>query len=130
MGSLAMWAAAAVGVVCRASQGAMATVNRWKRKAAALAQLAEDQRGKPEGDLARQKLLEIINNHPEAANYEPVRELAQRDITLGDVARMKRDGISTEGRWEGATFIEAYAAMVADYWQRIDAHEGRRYLEG
>ncbi|HUW11213.1 MAG TPA: hypothetical protein VM537_15895, partial [Anaerolineae bacterium] len=75
--------------------------NKWQRKARALARLAEDQRGKPEGDLAREKLLAILNKHPEAAQFEPVQQLIAQDITLKDIGWMKRHGVSVEGRWDG-----------------------------
>ena len=115
----------------------MTAENKWKRKAEALARLAEDQRGKPEGELAREKLLAIINKHPEAASYEPVVELARRDMTMRDVAQMMKDGISTAGKWEGdycggdynAQLKSAIAKMEGDYWQRIDTHKDRRYLQ-
>lgn len=100
----------------------MMASNRWKRKARALARLAEDQRGKPEGELARQKLLEIVNNHPEAAQYEPIVELARRDIEWifkgSHLVEMKRAGVDTDGKWEGANIRDAINAMVSDYKQR------------
>ncbi len=40
--------------------------NPWRRKAEALARLAADQKGKPEGDVAASKLAEILAKHPEA----------------------------------------------------------------
>lgn len=83
------------------------TQNRWQRKAESLARLADDQRGKPEGELARQKLLEIINRHPEAAQYGPIVELAKRDIewvmTGAHLMEFKRAGGDTSGKWEGET---------------------------
>jgi len=100
--------------------------NRWKRKAQALARLADDQRGKPEGELARQKLLEIINKHPEAAQYGPVVELARRDIewvmTGAHFAEMKRAGVDVDGKWEGATMEEVIKVMVNDYQNRYMDH--------
>ncbi len=93
--------------------------NKWKRKAHALARLAEDQRGTPEGDLAREKLAEILRKHPEAVEYEPIKTLAERDLTMADVAWMKRHGVSVEGSWTGKDFAEALHLMEEDYWQRI-----------
>ena len=87
--------------------------NRWKRKADALTRLAEDQRGKPEGELARQKLQEIIAKHPEAKDYGPVRDLLLRDLK----------GIDLEGSWTAATPQEAIAMVIADYRQRIAARD-------
>lgn len=104
------------------------TENRWKRKARALAKLAEDQRGKPEGDLARQKLLEIINKHPEAANYEPVKELVERDLTMKDIGWMKRHGVSTDGEWTGGNLNEAIALMIADYKSRMTRAKRKRLV--
>jgi hypothetical protein len=101
-------------------------VNKWQRKATALARLAEDQRGKPEGELARQKLLEIINRHPEAAQFEPVVELAKRDIewvmTGAHLMEFKRAGGDMSGEWEGATMEDAIKVMVADYQARYVDH--------
>jgi len=94
-------------------------MNRWKRKVRALTRLAEDQRGKPEGDLAREKLLQIINKYPGAAQYKPVVELAKKDLTMADIGWMKRHGISTDGSWTGGNLFEAIALMEADYKQRI-----------
>lgn len=98
------------------------TQTRWQRKAEALARLAEDQRGKPEGELARQKLLEIINKHPEAADYEPIIELARRDIdwvmTGTHLVEMKQADVSLDGKWEGDTMEGAIKAMVRDYQYR------------
>lgn len=105
------------------------TVNKWRRKADALARLAEDQRGKPEGDLARQKLQEIIANHPEAREYQPVKDLFARDLELKDVGMMHRMGISTEGSWSGRTIAEALAAMTRDYKSRIMAYWDRPRIE-
>jgi hypothetical protein len=92
---------------------------RWRSKIDALTRLAEDQRGKPEGDLARQKLIEIINKHPEAANYKPVQDLVERDLTMGDVDWMQRHGVPTQGSWTGRNLEEAIAMMEAEYKQRI-----------
>jgi hypothetical protein len=91
----------------------------WRRKAEALCRLAEDQRGKPEGELARQKLLEIINNHPDALKFKPVTDLAEKDLTMGDVAWMNRNGVSTEGEWAGRNLKEAIVIMSNDYRRRI-----------
>lgn len=102
--------------------------NRWRRKANALARLAEDQRGKPEGELARQKLQEIIANHPEAREYQPVNDLFARDLQLKDIGAMHRMGISTEGSWSGRTLGEALAAMSRDYKGRIAGYQGRPRL--
>lgn len=102
------------------------TQNRWQRKAEALARLAEDQRGKPEGELARQKLLEILNNHPEAAQYGPVVELARRDIEWvmkgTHLVEMKRAGVDTDGEWAAPTLAGAIKVMVADYQNRYMDH--------
>lgn len=94
-------------------------MNKWKRKVRALAKLADDQRGKPEGDVACQKLLEIINRHPEAAEYEPVVELVKKDITLADLGKIKRSGIGLDGEWTGVNLQAAIAMMLADYRERL-----------
>jgi len=41
------------------------TDDDWRRKVDALARLAKDQKGKPEGDVAAQKLRAIMDTHPE-----------------------------------------------------------------
>ena len=100
------------------------SVMGWKRKIDALLRLAEDQAGKPEGDLARQKLDAILAKHPEARDYEPVKK-----FMLKDVGRMKRMGINTGGSWTGGNMAEAIAMMIADYQRRIEEHErGQRAL--
>jgi hypothetical protein len=95
-------------------------MNRWKSKVQALIRLAEDQEGKPEGELAREKLRLILEKYPEARQYQPVRE-----FMLKDVGYMKRHGIPTEGSWTGGNLQEAIALMVADYRRRIAEHKGK-----
>ena len=95
--------------------------NKWQSKVDALIRLAEDQRGKPEGDLAREKLLLILQNHPEAVTYKPIVDLAWRDITTKDVVKMHRMGVSTDGSWTGATLQDALDKMMQDYYQRLVA---------
>ncbi len=94
--------------------------NQWKRKARKLAALAEDERGKPEGDLARQKLLEIINRHPEAAGYAPIVKLVARDITLDAVAQMHDDGVSTDDEWTAEDLLAATKVMEAGVRARAE----------
>lgn len=105
------------------------TPEDWRERARKLAALAEDQRGKPEGEVARRKLTALINRHPEAASFAEVQTLARRDITLADVGYMRRAGISTDGEWTAGTLAEAIERMTADYAARIDAHCAPR-LEG
>lgn len=93
-------------------------MNKWKRKAIALARLAEDQRGKPEGEVARQKLLQILNRYPQAREYEPIKV-----FTLRDIAWMRRRGISTAGKWTGTNFADAIRLMVEDYQQRMASYK-------
>ena len=95
--------------------------DRWKTKVDALIRLAEDQAGKPEGELAREKLAGILEKHPEAVQYQPLQDLAWRDITTRDVVAMHRAGISTDGSWTGATPAEAMFKMLDDYYQRMVA---------
>lgn len=71
----------------------------WREQARNLAELSEEQRGKPGGDVARRKLLSLVNKHPEAANLHEVQTLVQRDITMAEAAYICRNGISTEGSW-------------------------------
>ena len=89
-------------------------MNKWKRKVDALILLAEDQAGKPEGDLAREKLRLILDKHPEARQYAPVKQ-----FMVSDLARMRQAGISTDGSWTGRSLAEALALMTADYARRL-----------
>jgi hypothetical protein len=93
-------------------------VSHWKGKVQALIRLAEDQAGKPEGELAREKLRQILEKYPEARQYKPIRV-----FILKDIGYMRQHGISTEGSWTGANLQEAIALMVADYRQRIAERE-------
>jgi hypothetical protein len=86
--------------------------NRWKRKADALARLAEDQAGKPEGELAKEKLRKIIAKHPEAKEYPPIKNLSLR-------------GIDLTGSWSAGSPQEAVAMMFTDYRQRAAARAAR-----
>lgn len=95
--------------------------DRWQTKVDALIRLADDQKGKPEGDLAREKLLLILQNHPEAVSYQPIVDLAWRDITTKDVVKMHRMGIRTDGSWTGVNMQDAINKMMQDYHQRLVA---------
>ena len=99
------------------------SVARWKRKIDALLRLAEDQAGTPEGDVARQKLDEILAKHPEARDYEPVKQ-----FMLSDVGYMRRVGINTGGSWTGANMTEAIAMMIAEYQRRIEEHKRGQHV--
>ncbi len=93
----------------------------WRRKADSLLRLANDQAGKPEGELARAMLRRIIAKHPELTmGYEPLREFA-----MSDIGYMLRNGISTGGSWTGHNLKDAARLMVADYRQRIEAFKDR-----
>ncbi len=85
---------------------------------AKLTRLANDQRGKPEGDVARAKILKLIAKYPHLLKSKPMRELK-----LSDVAYMKRNGISTGGSWTGRNLREAIAMMIDEYRNRIDEHD-------
>ena len=89
-------------------------MNKWQRKVNALILLAEDQAGKPEGEVARQKLRLILDKYPEARQYEPVKQ-----FMMSDLARMKQAGISTNGSWTGRNLAEALSLMTTDYAQRL-----------
>lgn len=95
--------------------------NKWQSKVDALIRLAEDQKGKPEGDLAREKLLSILQKHPEAVTYKPIVDLAWRDLTTKDVVKMHRMGISTDGSWTGTNLQDALNKMMQDYYRRMVA---------
>lgn len=105
------------------------TKDRWQTKADALIRLADDQRGKPEGDVARAMLLKIINNHPESFAYQPLIDFAEREFTLGDLREMRQQNVSTDGRWTADTLDGAIKMMVADYKRRLGARRVKR-LEG
>ncbi len=87
--------------------------SKWQSKVDALIRLAEDQAGKPEGDLAREKLFQIVSKYPAVAKHAPV-----RDFMLKDLGRT------------GATPEEAIAQMVADYLRRMIEAEMMRSLWG
>lgn len=97
-------------------------MNRWKRKVQALARLAEDQRGKPEGELAREKMRQILARFPEAREYGPVRE-----FMMSDIGWMRYYGVSTDGSWTGVDLQEAMDMMIRDYQQRIECYKARPY---
>ncbi len=99
--------------------------NRWKQVADALARLARDQAGKPEGELARQKLAQIMARYPQARERPAVQAFMLRDL-----GRMRRLGVSTDGRWTGRNLEEAVALMAADYRQRLAEAEDRLRRRG
>lgn len=103
--------------------------DRWQPKVDALIRLAQDKGATDhERVVARLKLAEILENHPEAdqiAQYGPVRE-----FTFGDLRHMKTQGIPTTGHWEGTTLEDTLQKMVADYRRRIVEHEARPKLIG
>lgn len=109
---------------------ALDMMNRWKSKVDALIRLAKDQAGKPEGELAREKLRQILENYPQAAfQHEPLATYA-REFMGSDLMYMKRVGIPTTGRWQGRDIREAANMMVADYWDRIKRHREKPLLLG
>jgi hypothetical protein len=95
-------------------------MNSWKRKVQSLIRLAEDQAGKPEGELAREKLQKILARHPEAWDYEPVRRFTSKD--LSEMVKMR---VPLTGHWEGANIDEAINAMLAEYSQRLKETKSR-----
>jgi hypothetical protein len=74
------------------------TVNDWQRKADALARLAEDQKGKPEGEVAARKLKEIRDKHlgnktrvnSTLTELEKLRRAAQEVTDFADANRNRR----------------------------------------
>lgn len=112
-------------------------MNRWKRVAASLVRLAEDQCGKPEGDVARQKLQQILAKYPAARRQPEVLAFMQREIgetgrsypdfsevkegrmSMAEFFRMKRAGIDTEGSWTGRDFDDAVRKMEQELRQRM-----------
>ena len=94
-------------------------MDKWKRKVDALIRLAEDQAGKPEGEVARAKLRQILEKHPWAAQeHKPL-----EDFAVSDLGYMARVGISREGSWTAGNVAGAIALMIADYEQRIEKHK-------
>jgi hypothetical protein len=105
--------------------------DRWKSKVDALIRLADDQAGKPEGELAKAKLKQILALYPEAAKeHAPFEQYAWRIFTLGDLKFMKQWDISIGGSWTGRNLQEAIATMIVDFWQRIDRWQQPMYLLG
>ena len=106
-------------------------MNRWQSKVDALIRLAEDQKGKPEGELAREKLRQILEKYPEAAQaHQPLHEFAEREFTAADLGYMMRQGISIDGRWTGRNLQDAILRMVAEYRVRIDRFKNQPALLG
>ena len=56
----------------------------WKARLAHLCQRADELRNKPEGEITRQQIIEIMNRHPEAATMDCAIELGLRDIEFTD----------------------------------------------
>ena len=82
-----------------------------------LKRLAEDQRGKPEGEAALRKIRELIEKYPETRSaLKPYWEFTGHDFVF-----LKRHGINTDGVWEGRDFHEAI--------RRMQEHYCRLYLE-
>ena len=73
----------------------MPEFNRWQSKAEALARLCIDQLGQPEGELAREKLFEILRGHPETRPLALVREyvLMGPEMTLDDLSFLEEIGV-------------------------------------
>lgn len=97
--------------------------HKWQPKIDALVLLAEDQAGKPEGELAKEKLRRILRRFPElAVQHAPFGDYADRTFTVRDLSRMRHEGISTAGVWHGRNLAEAITMMEADYkrqlWER------------
>ena len=93
---------------------------KWQPKIDGLILLAEGRAGKPEGDLAKEKLRRILRRFPELAQrHAPLDEFANRVFTMRDLGQMKRQGISTDGAWSGRNLNEATNMMVADYKRRL-----------
>jgi len=88
--------------------------NKWQVRADSLLRLAEDQAGKPEGDVARQKLKQLLQDHPRAREYKHLQQ-----FMMGDLKQMKQKGISTDGSWTGRNLEEAVAKMIDEYNQRL-----------
>jgi hypothetical protein len=94
-------------------------MDKWKRKVDALIRLAQDQAGKPEGDVAKAKLKQILDKHPWAAQeHKPL-----KDFAVSNLGYMKRVGISHEGSWTGKNLQHAIALMITDYEQRIERYK-------
>ena len=56
----------------------------WKARLTYLCKRADELRHKPEGEITRQQIIEIMNRHPEAALMDCVIELGLRDIEFTD----------------------------------------------
>jgi len=94
-------------------------LDRWESKVDALIRLAEDQAGKPEGEVARAKLQQILEKYSWVAEeHQPL-----ADFAISEFKYMKRVGISHQGSWTGRDLQETLTIMVADYRQRIEEHK-------
>ena len=98
---------------------------KWKKLVDDLLRLAQDDGAtEDERNVARLKLAQVLEKHPDAEQieqYEPLRE-----FTLGDLRAMKRAGISTDGSWTGRTLEDALYLMVSDYGQRLAMYRPKR----
>lgn len=123
--------------------------NRRMRTAKALVAMALDRGDKPEGIIARQKLLALINRNPELISYPPIVALAQSDlgfvlpatarattqrpsrphITMQDIYAMRKAGIDTSGSWTGRNLNEAIAMAAADLIRRREGAAMRVTIE-
>jgi len=102
----------------------------WRKVADDLVRLANDQRGTPEGDTARRKLGEILAKYPEAQAYEPIVDLEVKDMAMSELVKMRRMGISTDGKWNGENLQDAIANMVADLKGRRRAGLIKEEMDG
>lgn len=106
-------------------------MNRWQKIVDDLTRLARDQQGTPEGELAKQKIQEVLARHPEARHYEPVQRLVDDGILTGaDLKFMMQSNIDVEGTWEADSVAGAMKMMQADLLGRIREFKSRPRLEG
>jgi hypothetical protein len=88
----------------------------------ALKRLAEDQRGKPEGESASRKIDELIAKYPD---LRPA-IIPFWNFTTRDFVTLKRRGINMGGSWEGTDLDDALRHMQEYYCRLYIEHMGKQ----
>lgn len=100
--------------------------DKWRSKIEALLRLSEDSGATPaEKSRAKEKLQELIRNHPEAYEQPNFKERIDRIFTGRDFLELKAMG-DTDGSWTASTLEGALQMMVADYANRLARKKRKR----
>lgn len=94
-------------------------MDKWRSKIDALLRLSEDSGATPaEKALAKEKLHELVEKHPEAYNQPEYKARIDNVFYGKDFLELKRSG-DTYGSWSGNSIEDALQKMVADYQVRL-----------